>query len=272
MPRRRRRKSPERRIRDKSNESRPKSAASNLDLALGFVGAAVSVALFIAPRTPISVGVGLVLLFVLLSHPAATLASWGKARTGWLRKTVALLLLALGIAGFGFAIWPSTRDRYPTVRQIADEVVLRFGARLHTILVIPDFDVTRDGPSFLFDPFATASIGGVARDATSLVTRWTWDFGDGTCAVMNPDEVMRVHSGSNTLTHMYISSGTYTVTLSARIWPGAATEVRKSLHVEAPQRPAEGPWPHGPLTGIKIEESMNKEISLSMTQPCPKAD
>jgi hypothetical protein len=95
------------------------SSQPNLDRILAFTSLAVSVALFIVPRTPMFVTFGLILLFAALVHPSVSLAGSVGLRKRW----VAVLALLLGVVVFGYLIWPSAKEHPPTASEIAAEVV-----------------------------------------------------------------------------------------------------------------------------------------------------
>jgi len=90
----------------------------NWDRVLTFSGVAVSVVLFILPRSPITVLFGLVLTFVLLLHPLLTLAAYVG-----IRRWVPVVVLPAVLSLVAYEIWPSTRIHAPSAPEIAREVV-----------------------------------------------------------------------------------------------------------------------------------------------------
>jgi hypothetical protein len=88
----------------------------NIDRILSLTGIAISIGLFVVPRTATAVACGLFVLFFVLLHPVLTIAAVLR-----LRAWVAVVLLLAVIALFGNQIRRS-EERSPTASDIAREV------------------------------------------------------------------------------------------------------------------------------------------------------
>lgn len=82
---------------------RSRSAKKPVDRWLAFVGVAVSVALFLVPKTPAVIVSLLVIIFALLCHP---IWNFWWVEKALLRRMSAILALGFGLVCFGWWIWP----------------------------------------------------------------------------------------------------------------------------------------------------------------------
>lgn len=97
----------------------------NIDRLLAYIGAAVSVALFIVPRTPVTVSIFLVVIFFLLLHPAMALGRFVRLRSFRFRGWVSVAVLLVFVCVLGIYSWPAPRTTLLSAPDIADEVIRR---------------------------------------------------------------------------------------------------------------------------------------------------
>jgi len=99
--------------------------ATNIDRILACCGAAVSVVLFLVPRTPVTVSIFLIVIFFLLLHPAVALGRFARLGSFRLRGWVSVALLLAFVAGLSVYSWPPPQTKGLSAPDIAEEVLRR---------------------------------------------------------------------------------------------------------------------------------------------------
>ena len=114
----------------------PKPTA-NIDRLLAYCGAAVSVALFLVPRTPVTVSIFLVVIFFLLLHPAMALGRFARLGSFRLRGWVAVAVLLAFVSVLAVYSWPPPHAKGLSAPDIADEVLRRLPTPVPAFKVPP---------------------------------------------------------------------------------------------------------------------------------------
>lgn len=99
--------------------------SASIDRLLAYGGAAVSVALFLVPRTTVTVSVFLVVIFFLLLRPVMALGRLVRLGSFRLRPWISVALLGAFVAGLAVYSWPPPQAKGLSAPEIAAEVLRR---------------------------------------------------------------------------------------------------------------------------------------------------
>lgn len=218
----------------------------NLDRILSLMGIAISIVLSLTIRTPTSAAFFLVLLFGVLLHPALAVAAAYRVR-----PSIASFALAVAVAFFGYLVWPSSNEHFPTARENARDGATGIARRDESKTITrlpPDVSLVLSKPSLSSGVVASqAKIG--FRSKGSAAPLWNL-FG-------NRPGLIRV-SNSHADPHCLACWSP-----EVNVWPGehvfvethfenngsrTARDVR--LHLDVPSDPLSGSLVFGTLAGL----------------------